>query len=283
MGDITKEEKTVCTVRCADITGALREVGVKEGDILLIHSSLKSFGYVEGGAMSVIEAAKAAVGKEGTVVFPTLVQRDFGHAYKNWDKDATPSDVGTITEVFRTLPGTLRSDQATHSVAAQGRRAAWLTGEHTEYGPRMGVFGDYCFSYASPWQKMYMENAKIVFIGVKTLYNTMKHFVEYSLVEYYLNRISPVREKCAAMKEIATYRHFEFGEPMGAWPFHDTDKTDELLKSRGLIRYAQCGASLFTMLEAGSYVDTVSAAFKAAPEEWFGDGFVAWLKKYKLI
>ena len=271
------------TVRCGDITQAFRRIGVRSGDTILIHSSLRSFGYVEGGALSVIEAAKTAVGEDGTVVFPTLVQRDFEHAYKNWDKDSSPSDVGYISEVFRTLPGTLRSDQATHSVAAQGSKAAWLTGEHSDYGPRMGIFGDYCFSYSSPWQKMYMENAKIVFIGVTTVYNTFKHFAEYSLVEYYLSMITAAEDRCRAMKEIASYRQIERGEPRGAWPFHDALKTEELLRERGLISCTVCGDSLLTMIEAGPYVDTVFAAFRAEPEKWFDDGFVSWLKKYKLI
>ena len=159
----------------------------------------------------------------------------------------------------------------------------WLTGEHTDYGPRMGIFGDYCFSYSSPWQKMYMENAKIVFIGVPTLYNTMKHFVEYSLVEYYLSLIPAAKEKCSAMREIASYRQIERGEPRGVWPFHSTEKTDELLKAEGLIRYTVCGNSLFTMIEAKPYVDTVSAAFKAEPDKWFGEDFIKWLKSYKCI
>lgn len=142
------------TVSKEDIVKAFREAGVNEKDTILIHSSLKSFGYVEGGAMSVIDAAKEAVTEEGTVVFPTLVQRDFANAYKNWDKDKSPSDVGYITEVFRKLPGSYRSDQATHSVAAWGKNALELVSEHTAYGPRQGVFGDYCFSYSSSFKVM---------------------------------------------------------------------------------------------------------------------------------
>ena len=58
-----------------DIIKALKDVGVTPGSIVLIHSSLKSFGYVEGGALTVINAAKETVTERGTVVFPTLVQR----------------------------------------------------------------------------------------------------------------------------------------------------------------------------------------------------------------
>ena len=162
-----------------DILIAFQEVGVKPSDIVLIHSSLKSFGHVIGGPVSVIDAAKEAVGGNGTVVFPTLVQRDFSNAYKNWDINNSPSDVGLISETFRLLPDSIRSDHATHSVAAWGSKAAEITGEHSAYGPRMGVFGDYCFSHSSPWQKMYMYGARIVFIGVDMVYNTFKHFAEY--------------------------------------------------------------------------------------------------------
>ena len=113
------------------VRDALCTLGVTDGDILLFHSSLKSFGYIEGGADAVIDGALLAVGDCGTLVAPTLVQRDFANAYKNWDKNRTPSDVGRITEVFRKRPEALRSDQATHSVAAIGPMAKFLTEGHT--------------------------------------------------------------------------------------------------------------------------------------------------------
>jgi aminoglycoside 3-N-acetyltransferase len=262
------------TVSKEDIVKAFREAGVNEKDTILIHSSLKSFGYVEGGAMSVIDAAKEAVTEEGTVVFPTLVQRDFANAYKNWDKDKSPSDVGYITEVFRKLPGSYRSDQATHSVAAWGKNALELVSEHTAYGPRQGVFRDYCFSYSSPWQKMYFLGTRIVFIGVNTVYNTFKHFAEYKLVEFYLNSIPCEKRKCMAMSKIA--RH----NIPGVWPFHDANKTEKALDEAGLISYAKCGRSLFTSIRADEYTDFVLKLFKENPDEWFNENFIRWLDEY---
>jgi aminoglycoside N3'-acetyltransferase len=81
--------------------------------ILLIHSSMKASVMWPDGPLAVIEAAMEAVTERGTVVFPTLVQRDFAHAYLNWTKARSPSDVGLISETFRRMAGTLRSDQAT--------------------------------------------------------------------------------------------------------------------------------------------------------------------------
>lgn len=257
-----------------DIGSALKTVGVCEEDTVLIHLSLKSFGYVEGGALSVINAAKEAVTPKGTVVFPTLVQRDFANAYIHWDKEKSPSDVGYVTEVFRTLPDSLRSDQATHSVAAWGQKARDITGEHTAYGPRQGVFGDYCFSYSSPWQKMYHIGARIVFIGVDTVYNTFKHFAEYKLVEYYLNGISDEKKKCMAMSKVA--RH----NVPGVWPFHDAKKTQRAMEEAGLLTFSKCGNALFTSMKADNYIDLVLYLFKENPDKWFDAAFVQWLDKY---
>lgn len=273
---LNSSTQEVSKVSKENIIKAFKDVGVIPSDIVLIHSSLKSFGYVIGGPISVINAAKEAVTESGTVVFPTLVQNDFANAYKNWDIRNSPSDVGAISETFRLLPDSIRSDQATHSVAAWGSKAAEITGEHSSYGPRMGVFGDYCFSYSSPWQKMYMYGARIVFIGIDMVYNTFKHFAEYLLMEYYYNSISDQKTKCLAMSEIA--RH---NVPC-VWPFHNAKKTQAALEQMGLVSYAKCGNSIFTSIKADVYVDNVLRLFKECPENWFNKEVVEWINKYIL-
>lgn len=54
-----------------DIEIALRKLGLKKGDIVGVHISLNSFGYVKGGADAVIDALLDTVGREGTIVMPT--------------------------------------------------------------------------------------------------------------------------------------------------------------------------------------------------------------------
>ena len=48
------------------LVGGFRKLGVVEGDTLLVHSSYKSFGPVEGGPQIVIRALESALGAEGT-------------------------------------------------------------------------------------------------------------------------------------------------------------------------------------------------------------------------
>ena len=47
-------------------------MGVEEGDTLLVHSSYKSLGEVDGGPQTVIRALEAALGAEGTLIMPTF-------------------------------------------------------------------------------------------------------------------------------------------------------------------------------------------------------------------
>ena len=64
-----------------DITTALKEIGVQKGQVIMVHTSLSSLGYVCGGAQSVIEALLECVGEEGTVMMPT-------QSWKNLDPSA---------------------------------------------------------------------------------------------------------------------------------------------------------------------------------------------------
>lgn len=55
---------TVCK---KDIASGLTDIGLKQGDVVIVHTSLKSIGYVCGGAQAVIEALIETVTSEGTL------------------------------------------------------------------------------------------------------------------------------------------------------------------------------------------------------------------------
>lgn len=54
-----------------DILSALSEVGVCNGQTIMVHTSLSSLGFVCGGAQVIIEALLETVGTEGTIMMPT--------------------------------------------------------------------------------------------------------------------------------------------------------------------------------------------------------------------
>jgi aminoglycoside N3'-acetyltransferase len=81
----------------------IKTVGVGHGGVLFVHSSIKAIG-ADVRAEELIAALRQAVGEKGTLVFPTFTSRQ--EDYFNPDK--TPSVLGVVTEVFRSMPDTLR-------------------------------------------------------------------------------------------------------------------------------------------------------------------------------
>ncbi len=230
---------------------ALRALGVKEGDSILTHSSFKSLGGCENGADTVISAMKEAVGEEGTVIFPTLCQKDWEHVYENWHMDA-PSDVGYLTNYFRSLPDVLRSNQATHSVAAWGKDAEYLTKTHGESGLRFGMFGDTPFSKDSPWQKMYEMNTKTIFLGCRIKSCTFRHLAEYMLIDEYLEKAknSPDYEE---LKDLVW--HYSRWERAGIWPHIKSVYLEEVLRKEGKVTETTCGDATIFLINSRDFVD----------------------------
>lgn len=120
-----------------DILQALKEVGVQNGQSIMVHTSLSKLGFVCGGAQIVIEALLESVGNEGTIMMPAQSWKNLDpecgvhwEEPKEWwqlirdnwpayDKDITPTNtMGAVAEMFRKWRGTLRSDHPSCSVAA---------------------------------------------------------------------------------------------------------------------------------------------------------------------
>ncbi|MCK5759394.1 MAG: AAC(3) family N-acetyltransferase [Clostridiales bacterium] len=167
----TKRPNTV-----ASLYKELIDLGIKKGDILLVHSSLSSIGWICGGPQALIETLLKSVGKNGTLVMPAH-SGDWSNPEKwsnppvpkDWvpiiqknmpafDKALTPTrGIGRTAELFRTLKDTLRSDHPLVSFAANGKYAEEITSNH----PLNSQFG-----MNSPLGSMYKLNAKVLLLGV---------------------------------------------------------------------------------------------------------------------
>ena len=254
---------------------SLSQLGIAAGDLVLVHSSLRSLGPLENGPETVIRGFEEVLGSEGTLVMPTLCQKDFSRSYETWHLDK-PSDVGYLTEYFRKLPGVYRSDQATHSVAARGRHAYALTFEHTAYGPHLCPFGETAFMDSSPWLKMLRMGTKIVFIGVSTRFNTMKHTVEARYTEHILSQVRDEAVRAELRSQVATFGHFTGKE---IWPMYDGSRMHDEYERRGLIRHACCGNAELLCIDMKQACDTAYAILSSEPEAWCNEATLQWLQR----
>lgn len=97
----------------SDLITKFRNIGITEGMMLEVHSSLSSFGYVEGGAETVIEALMECVGETGSIFMPALrlsppmelteKDREMGLTVKIkvLPENEPRTDMGIISDTFR--------------------------------------------------------------------------------------------------------------------------------------------------------------------------------------
>jgi aminoglycoside 3-N-acetyltransferase len=153
----------------SDIQKDLESMGIRERDTLLVHSSLKSIGEVEGGADGILDVLMGYLSK-GLLVFPALSYSSVNAQSPEYSVNDTPACVGVLPELFRKRPGVIRSWHPTHSVTAFGSDALSFIEGHERFNTPCARM--------SPWGRIVDRDGKILFIGCGIACNTMLHGVE---------------------------------------------------------------------------------------------------------
>ena len=171
------------------LSADLRALGLREGMVVLVHSSLSSLGWVVGGAQSVILALTQTLGEAGTLVMPAYCTdntdpRDWREPpipeawwqsvrddMPAFDPRQTPTrEMGKIAETFRSWPEVRRSTHPATSFCAWGRLAEVITRDHRlEYG----------FGENSPLARLYDAHGHVLLLGVEHDRNSSLHLAEH--------------------------------------------------------------------------------------------------------
>jgi aminoglycoside 3-N-acetyltransferase len=187
MGGMPRIQVTSSLQTEKSIGSDLRRLGVRAGQVLMVHSSLSSIGYVVGGAPTVVRALIDVLGVHGTLVMPAFspeVSDPVTWKDRSFDDDVielvrqnlpvfdlavTPTSMGTIAETFRTWPDVMRSEHPQVSVTARGPLARLIVSPHElSWGQGAG----------SPFARLYDFDAGLLLLGVGFNRATLLHFAE---------------------------------------------------------------------------------------------------------
>jgi len=150
----------------------LAEAGIRPDGTVLIHTSMKALGEVEGGCDGLIDAFTSYL-REGLFLIPTHTWATVTPENPVYDVRRSIPCIGALPTVAAFRKDGVRSLHPTHSVAAFGKRAKeFVDGEEAATSP--------C-SPGGVWQRLYDEGATILLIGVGLNRNTYIHAVDEML------------------------------------------------------------------------------------------------------
>jgi aminoglycoside N3'-acetyltransferase len=149
-----------------EVAGQLRALGVREGGVLLVHTSFRAVRPVEGGPRGLIAALRAALGPGGTLVMPSWT----GDDDTPFDPAATRAaeDLGVVADTFWRMPGVARSDHP-FAFAAAGPRAAEITSDPLPLPPHIPE---------SPVGRVHDLDGQVLLLGVNHDADTTLHLAE---------------------------------------------------------------------------------------------------------
>lgn len=166
--------------RANDIVDCMIRMGMKPGDVIFIHSSMKEFYNYLGTGEELIKKIIEYLGPNGTLVMPaypkkftSLPDKCLLKDYKGlndpimFDLKTTPTGAGYLPEVFRKMPGVKRSINIQHSACAIGKYADYLLSEHH--------LSTTCWDEKSPYYKLTIVNAKVFALGLPYFLTTTIH------------------------------------------------------------------------------------------------------------
>ncbi len=164
----------------------LRALGVRNGGVVMVHSSLSQLGWVIGGAETVARALFDVLGPEGTLMayigwedeppqpdddVPDAIRAMIVEHHPPYDPLAARArkDHGRLPELLRTWPGAVHSGHPEAGVVAIGRRAGEIAHPHPF---------DFGYGEQSPYARLAALGGQVLMLGAPLDTTTLIHHAE---------------------------------------------------------------------------------------------------------
>ena len=257
----TEQQQTGTDLSKSEIIEGLRQVGLERGNVVLIHTAMRTFGRIDGGGPTVVDALLEVLSPSGTLVAPTFT---FAHETEDdpiIDPRRDRSEMGAITEAVRTHPEALRSTAYRHSFAAIGRRAGVIT----EVDPALSSF-----DLRSSFGVMLALDAQAGLFGMTYSSSTSHHFAEWVCDVSYRQKI-PLTVKVRPPKgSIVTQPMTDYQPKSEGGSYYGTRHPDfnclgRKLEDRGVVGTAFIGNAAVRRFPLRGLIDLAQA--EAAKDE----------------
>jgi aminoglycoside N3'-acetyltransferase len=223
---------------------------IEPGSLLIVHASFKASRDEGVSPEQMIQMLMERLTPEGTLMMPTFTYHYSGIGFPPYDPATSPGVLnGVLSETFRQMPGVLRSENPTYSVAAWGKHADLLARKAL---PWAGL------GHKSSYEYAYQNGAKILLFNVRNNRNSMLHYAEVAAGLPY-NDI-PFRE-CWGRRANTIKGEMTLVEEFPACS-EEFLKFDELFLKEGIAR--QLGNSM--LLDSVKMVDYVIKKMQETPD-----------------
>ncbi len=259
-----------------DLIQDLKDMGLQPTDAIMVHSSMKSIGPVEGGADTVVDAFMEYF-KDGLFMTPTHTWAQMGPQYPTFDPATEPACVGIIPNIFRQREGVVRSLHPTHSIAAYGPQAAeYIKGEENANSP--------C-PPGGCWDRLKDIGAKILLLGVTHTRNTYIHSVDelMNIPDRLTDgpTLMHVVMPDGSLKDVPMYRHFN--RTLGNGNFSEEfDKLKQAFDDLGAAKPVKFGDADCILCDAKKVYEVCEKLFTIEPNCVIDRDEIpeAWWKKF---
>jgi|SRR5579864_9175127 len=244
-------------------------LGLKPGDIVMVHASVRAVGKVFGGPDEIHLAITDAIGPNGTMMMVIgcpdgfdevgrgrLTREEEDELLANmppFDPATTRAarDIGTLAEFFRSFPGAVCS-QSIVRFCARGRRATWLMKDQP---------WNYAFGNGSPLEKLVEAGGKLLLLGCDHDTVTLMHHVEH-VTDFPGKRIVRVRVPVLknGRREWVDYEEFDSSDDgvHAHWPRRFfaiiTDAFIDEFVGTEMCRAGKVGDAKTALIDAGALV-----------------------------